>query len=449
MFSRRVIGVLSLATALLCMTGPSQAEDKELDYDLGAKIRLRAFGLYNGSFVRQLDPSLKASLDATDDETIDEEQRFLDMRLRAFVTVRPSDNIRLFGQIEIGNITFGDAASGGNLGASGVNTESKNLYLEFDFPDLPLTFRGGLQPVLTRRSIILSNHAAALQLRYALDDYKTNFSLTSIKAIESSRLDLDGDGKIDNDYDDRDIYLFSIRNSSIEHTTLETYLVADIDKTQKIPTDQVTNMYWLGLGLTSRFGMIGTSIDAIYNWGRVTESSPSNRTVHTRAWAIDTRISFDLAVVELEAIFAAASGADPNDPERNDAFQTISPAYAISNILYDDFGGFSTNGSSLSGTMAAALKASGGVTDKLSLDATLLFSRLTSRPDISTNIWQRTGERNLGWEFNLNADYQLYEPLRIFAKSGVLLPGDGFRNQFDSPDDGPLLEFVLGTQLTL
>jgi hypothetical protein len=87
-------------------------------------------------------------------------QRFLDTRLRLSFDLRPHPMIRVNYQLEIGDITFGatnppivdndgrrlfNVGGGGRPGADAVNLETKNAYIDIQLPWLSgLSFRGGI-----------------------------------------------------------------------------------------------------------------------------------------------------------------------------------------------------------------------------------------------------------------------------------------------------------------
>ena len=434
----------------------------EVDYDLGGTLRLRAFWLRNGTDVEQLSASLRRQLQATGTEAIDAQQSFIDMRLRAYLRVTPIEAIRLFGQVEVGDLTFGDIAAGGSagknggrLGTDGILTESKHLYLEFDAPDLPLTVRGGLFATETPGGLVLSEDVAGLRAKLYLEGLRTTLTVTYIKAIENSRRDLDGDGRIDNDFQDEDVLVAQVETSPWSGVELGAHFVADLDNSGPSPTDDTVrfgeDQYWAGLSLEGRLSRLVVSADAVHNFGSRRESDASGveERTETRAWAGELRAKLDLDHLALTGFLAAATGRGTDGDGRDDGFHTIAPAYARSNVLYDDYGGFDVMGSDLSGTLNAGLEAERGLTDELSLSARVLFARLTETPSVSDNLFGDGAEQDLGWELDLDADYQLYEPPRLFLRSGVLFPLGGMKALFDSAGSGPVWEVVAGTQLNL
>ncbi len=428
----------------------------ELKFDFGLNMRLRGISLQNGTDIRMLDPSLRLALQDAGETEVDSQQNYLDMRVRPRMTISTLDVIKLETQLEIGDLTFG-VGDGGDIGTDGRIIEVKHLFLDLDIPQLSgllskessLTFRGGLFGTSTTEGIIMDDDGAGLRLRWALAKLNTTVETTWLKAIDSSRLDLDGDGRIDNDYNDRDLVFFAAK-TAVFGVNLGLHFAADLDNTLDTPSaeDQEREMFWYGLEASARFGSFGVDLYGCFNHGETSNAAPDGRGVDTEAWAGVLRLSYDFEMFKIATLAAAATGNDPDRVHQDDAFVAVSPAFEASNILYG-FSGYNLTGSNLSGTACFSVEVSAGIFENLTGTARALYAHLTSAPDISDNIFARGTDRDLGWEFNLNLEYQLYQPLRLFVDSGVLLPGDGLQATFDSSDDGEIWEVIFGIKLSL
>lgn len=444
-----------LAVFLLAAPWAAAQEIGELKFDFGLKMQIRGLSLNNGTLVRMLDPAARQVLQSTGKDKIDESQNYMDMRARPLFRVTALDVIRVETQLEVGDVTFG-AGDGGRLGTDGRVIEVKHLFLDFDVPyvgdwvdaDFTLSLRGGLFGTATPDGLLLDHDHAGLALRLVAPPLGSTFTITWIKAVEASRLDLDGDGLIDNDYNDRDIALVDWR-SSFSGLTLGAYFAADLDNTRDTPLSDIErDFFWAGVHGTGRWGLFGLDGHAVYNWGKADGAASDGRSVRTSAWAGLLRLRLNLEFMELRALFAAATGNDPDRAHRDDSFQTISPYFAPTNILFGSPGGFNLRDSNLSGSAVGTLEVATGF-DKFSATLRGAYARLTAAPDTSANVFVSGSSRDLGWEINLNLSYQLYEPLTLFCNSGVLLPGKGTRLLFDSPSHDPIWEVVFGLRLSL
>ena len=119
---------------------------------------------------------------------------FIDTRLRLYWDFRPGDWLRVHYRMEIGDVRFGGGVddgsdisgnlvpvigpgSGGEVGADGVNVETKNIFMEFLIPLIPgLRFRGGIFGYGDRYDFnILADDFAGLQFLYERGDVAAHF----------------------------------------------------------------------------------------------------------------------------------------------------------------------------------------------------------------------------------------------------------------------------------
>lgn len=104
-------------------------------------------------------------------------------RLRLQVDAVASESLSGTVMFEIGDTTWGKAASGGALGADGTIVEVKRAYIDWIVPDTALSFRMGLQglvlPNAAGGSAIFDDDVAAIAAGYKFND---TTSLTAIWA---------------------------------------------------------------------------------------------------------------------------------------------------------------------------------------------------------------------------------------------------------------------------
>jgi hypothetical protein len=93
-------------------------------------------------------------------DDIDDKNNFVDQRLRFKTTVAASENLRGVWYLEVGDLTWGVPGAvgkgvGSGVGGDGVNIETKQLYIQFTAPGMPVTTTLGLQGVSLHRSWFL------------------------------------------------------------------------------------------------------------------------------------------------------------------------------------------------------------------------------------------------------------------------------------------------------
>ncbi|MDF1661436.1 MAG: alginate export family protein [Planctomycetota bacterium] len=432
--------LIGLFTPALC-----SADDDKIDLSFSGRYRIRSFSLRNGSNRRLLDPNTLISLNQTGSSNFDERQNYFDTRLRLSFKAARGNNLSLNTQFEIGDITFGGA--GGGLGTDGVNIETKHVFLEWTPGDYPLTFRGGLYSEDTSKSIILSEDVAGFRTVYSPFDGNLSLSLDYLKAVDNSRIDLDNDGITDNDFNDRDIWIFKADYNQFRPFTFGGYFVAEIDNSNDTPVAANTerDVYWMGGNVKGQTGILAFDIDGIFAFGDV-RNGTNPGSARIEAWLVDARFTLNLPVVGFEFIAAWATGDDPSTTS-NEAFPVISSFYAFSNIIFDDFGGFNVTGSNVSGIGHLSLIATTTPYTNLELQGIVTYAVYTGDPRRPTNVNRRNlRSRELGWEVDLNATYTVNENLSFVLKTGVFFPQTGFLTTFDSRGDDPLIEVILGAK---
>lgn len=444
------VGRAAATLALLALPGLASAQEQvDLDYGASGSLRVRGLHLREGTAARELDPTTRRNLALAGDDEVDASQSFLDMRLRLQLHVTAYEEVTARLAIEVGDLTFGDADQGGGIGTDGRVFENKNLYLEWHPVRYSFRVKAGLYP---RESdpygLILSEDVAGLSGRVELLGTGTELWGDVIKATETSRVDLDGDGLIDNDYNDRTLILAGVTSRWLQHLPLEAFFVADLDDRLDSPAaaDTEREVFWGGLTGRTRLGRARLASTAVFAYGRRSTSGSPGVTI--RGYALDTRLQLELPFVTAEAIFAIASGDRPGSATADEAFPTIAPFYGVSGIVYANFGGFNATGSSLSGTAHTTLVLRGSPSEGLDLELVALWAWYTADHDVSDNaLASKHDARDLGFELDLNVGYQLLQGFKAFARGALFFPGHGYRVARDTADRGALAQLIVGAQL--
>lgn len=160
---------LVVLTALLLVVALAMPALAAVEFKYGGEFRTRFINNDNNLFgeVNGLDNS--TSTDKNDN------QLFIDQRFRMYFTFIASENLRVVSKFEIGDVTWGrsggrlGASSGGNTGADAVNVETKNVYVEFNIPQTPVTAFVGIQGINLLSSWIIDDDFSAAVLRAKFD----------------------------------------------------------------------------------------------------------------------------------------------------------------------------------------------------------------------------------------------------------------------------------------
>ena len=88
----------------------------------------------------------------------------IDSRLRMGLNSELTEGLNFRLAIEIGEITWGDASTGGNLGTGGINIETSELYLDYYMPVINTNIRAGLQYLADHRSLVIDHYGAGVTL---------------------------------------------------------------------------------------------------------------------------------------------------------------------------------------------------------------------------------------------------------------------------------------------
>jgi hypothetical protein len=239
-----------------------------------------------------------------------------------------------------------------------------------------------------------------------------------------------------------------MRSVAAKVVDLEALFIADIDNTQDTPAANTErDVYWFGGAARSSLGLIDAQGTFLWAYGRRVATGTPGVTI--RGYAFDTRLRVQLPFVSLQGVFAWASGRDPDRRTTDTAFPTISPFYALSGIIYNNFGGLSVTGSSLAGTAHTTLIARTTPFEGFNVEALFQWAWYTADRDVSNNQLKFNDDaRDLGFEVDLNLDYTLVEGFKVYTRGSLFFPGKGFLVTRDTRRRGTLAQLIVGAQLS-
>jgi hypothetical protein len=99
----------------------------------------------------------------------------IDTRARFYMYVTASENLRVVTRYELGDIVWGNAASGGDVHADGRIVEVKNTFIQFNIPHTPVQGTVGVQGIALLNSWLLDNDYSAAVLSAKLNPVNIQF----------------------------------------------------------------------------------------------------------------------------------------------------------------------------------------------------------------------------------------------------------------------------------
>jgi len=185
----------------------------------------------------------------------------IDQRLRALITNQINENVKVvyYGEVD----TKWGQATGGQLGADGVQLQTKNVYMDFNVPDTMANFRVGVQGFNPGFDGFLLNHdAAGLIANLKASD---NFKL----ALQYSKFD-EGSNTAADDVD----WYAAIASLKLAGDSKLSLMAAYVDDNQSFYDEDAAgkdNYQYLGAEFNGKAGDIGINAWVLYNMGTTNE----------------------------------------------------------------------------------------------------------------------------------------------------------------------------------
>lgn len=188
------------------------------------------------------------------------------------------------------------------------------------------------------------------------------------------------------------------------------------------------------------FGKFSLQVEAHHKFG----DDQADTAVDYDAWAAVIEINYRVDNLEAGLTYFYASGDDEGSASDNEAFfgadgglgEDFQPLYILTGyyggILNEHVGATSVGDDGVHGY---GFNADYQLAAKLTLHAALGYAEVDREPAGS--------EKDLGWEFNLGAAYNLLDNLVYEARFGYLAGGDYFRNGADDAEDVTLVSHHL------
>ncbi|MBT1074298.1 histidine kinase [Geobacter grbiciae] len=373
-------------------------------------------------------------------------KNFVDQRARIMYIAKANDDLKLVTHFEVDS-QWGDNSyavgrnDGGSIGADQVNIETKNIYLDFNIPAVPVNMKVGIQPFTDAYKGIYVNTDMAGALataRYGnftnalgwfrLDDRKDTVNTAGVHSPAFSS------GK-----DTRDIIVLDSKYALNKDVKLGgSYYLYNDDKSA-YATDSTKSfndiIHTVGLNAEANLGAVIVDGFALYQFGNL------NDTRHLSAWAANVGARGKLGIGTLRAQFLYTSG----DTRTNGTSNSFVP-------VINHTSGADAENTFYPADMRLILRDKWGTTD----DRAIVYNsdnggeglfggfvgydaNLTSKVFANANAGfvaaAKTNKANnyMGTEVNAEIGYKLYDNMTASIQGAYVFLGDYYDNSLDDP----------------
>lgn len=409
---KRFLVLAMLAAFVLSASGTAQA------------VELKAKGTWRVQFNAIKNPTFNS------DEKWD---TFAAMqRMRTVFEFIASENLKGVLQLEIGNLTWGDA-EGGGLNTDGVNIKTRHAYLDYKLPAGDVRLKAGLQPVAlpsTLGSHILEADVAALVAHAPFSD-AVGLTLGWARAFDLDKVNPDD---ITKKWDDEVDVFLAVLPVTLDGISLNPF--AAVSRWGKdfnlYELDNPKNATMWHAGLNFELDMLDpVSIMGDVNYGQVKWSDDFKQS----GWIADLVVQYalDMVTPELFFLYESGEGADfliSDKSKRMPSIGTDGGSVSIGGVGYgggtefsednflrgflvelDPMGYQADEGAVGLWAVGAALRDITFMED-LSHELVVAYARGTNHKD---NLFLLTTKDSY-WEVDFNTRWQMYENLAVILE---------------------------------
>ena len=363
-------------------------------------------------------------------------KEYVDTRTRLFYTAKFSDDFKFVNKFEINtgwgditktqtvtvdgktyNVSGSGLGAGGDIGADGKgNFRVKNSYVDFNLGPA-VNAKVGIQAFTVARGFIFDDDAAGVMLT-------GKFGQVSVVGawINLSNEDVAGWDIATNATLDQNIYAAIVPVKVNDNVTVTPYFVYhQVSNYEAFTATGDAKNWYLGADADLKFGTVSVWGTAIYNGGTIND-------VDNKAYL--GAVGADAGIVHGQ--FFYASGDDGKDAKENNAFVSapgtganytspnVGSSYYWAEILgYGIFDNAVANGS-VEDDITNIWAGNVGVTfkpmDKLKLVGDVWYASLAEQ--------NKAGDKELGWELDGVATYDIYDNLSADLVFAYLFSGD-------------------------
>ena len=376
----------------------------------------------------------------------------VDTRTRLYYTAVLNDNLKFVNQFEMDAVWGTGGSQYGDIGADGIAVEVRSSYVDATMGAIRGTI--GVQSLELGRGHMISDQVAGVVLSTKFGDTLLPFTWFRVN-----------EGGAGNNSEDSDIFALYPVFKFGDSFTLNPFVSYGYSKDGNrdgndfstfganagtgpagFDNDDGIGVYWIGANADATFGSFNLWATAIYMGGSL--DSNDTKDVDVKAWMASVGGNVPLGPVSLRGQFVYASGDDDEDDSDYEAYFGISGggrgwsyywAEIMGNGRFDNQATPGSTAGNPSNLWFAQIGATLKPMEKLSLAGDLYYAA-HPEDDLITD------EKNLGFEVDLVATYQLVEGMSIDLVGAYLFADDATALDDNGNKDDP---WEVGTRLQI
>lgn len=363
----------------------------------------------------------------------------------------------------------------GYWSADRAAVEVKNVYIDFGVPVIPVptTMRVGLQALAIRPNLLVYTDGMGVTMGIKVDPL--TIAPLWFKALENK------------DYasDDADVYGLHV-NAKVQTFTIGGYGLYYKMNTYPLAAGDVTNradFWWVGGYLDGKAGPVNLNFDLIFDDGKVKSKTPGVRDIDYSGWATRLKVDYPWEKFNVGVVGMYASGADTNKTDstglpggtNTKVGSYVTPpasesfgAFGESLVFYSSWVNRGNTGLActgnytrvsrgpLGGTWMGKLYGSMKVTPEYKVTlAALYIGDTTDKGNTIGTARKADGvtlrdDSEIGWEFDIYNEFQIYKNLKYTLAGGFMTKGDGleFWDSATSSNKKPSTPWIVTSNLT-
>lgn len=297
----KVTRILLAIGLILAVATPALAELK-----LNGYYRLMMYGaeIRNFGGANSIVEGGGANTADVNDEKGDTRQ-LVDQRLRLMLTNNFNDNVSLvyFGEVDTvwGEQSKGAIGGGGQLGADGVNFETKNVYL--DIKDGGFASRLGIQTLADAyQGVVFFDDMAAVKASYKVGG--TTLTGAYSKWDEDSNR---------SDWDDRDFWIADVNQKIGDALSVGASVYFEQDNDSNNADTQTTERLFYGVNADAKFGIMNISGFAVLEDGEIDNDGASDWDTFSYIASVKVAAKIANGDVGVRAIYIPNADDDTDD----------------------------------------------------------------------------------------------------------------------------------------
>ncbi|AJE04648.1 membrane protein [Geobacter pickeringii] len=378
---------------------------------------------------------------------------YFEQRARLMYIAKANDDLKLVTHFEIDS-RWGDNSynsngktrnNGGAIGADQTNLETKNIYLDFNIPKVPVNMKVGIQPYNDSFKGIMFDADMAGALATASYGKFTN-------SIGFFRFNDDGPNlapKVAAGKRSRDMVALDVKYQAAANVKVggAYYMINDDRNFAATPgflNQQAGNTnitHTLGLNAETSFGPVTLDGFFVYQFGNL--EAPVNRHISAFAGNVGARVKAGPGTARSEFLYISGDGGNQTSHTSN-AFQSVNSVdteHGFYNgdlqILFRDPYAMTTDNAIVyssnnqdQGVVAGFIGYDMPFTPKLSATVNAGFAAV-AKDNLHKPTNLKTGAANssnyLGTEVSTHVDYKVYDNLTAIARGAYVILGDYYK----------------------